>query len=168
MEPFWLSVARAFIGLQEKVGAGSNPVILRWAKDLNAPSWYDDDDKAWCALFWNRINVACQLPTSGKGYDLLRAMSSLTWGVTLNVPALGATMVFNRPGGAHVGFYLGERHDGAYYYVLGGNTGNSVNAAWIAKDRLSGIRWPAGQNLFPATPLIILADNGQPISHNEA
>lgn len=165
-EPLWLSVARAFYGLQERVGPGSNPVIIRWAKDLHAPSWFDDDDKAWCALFANRVLLACQLPLSGSGFELLRAASFETWGRGLVGPALGAVLVFTRSGGAHVGFYLGERHDA--YFVLGGNTGNAVTAAWIAKERLAATRWPQLATPLPQAAPILLADSGVPVSKNEA
>jgi uncharacterized protein (TIGR02594 family) len=108
--------------------------------------------------------TAVQLPAAGRGYDLLRAKSFEGWGQPLAKPALGAVMVFTRPGGAHVGLYLGERADA--YYVLGGNTGNAVAAAWIAKTRLSAIRWPAGVPL-PVSESVLLAGGGS-VSENEA
>ena len=111
----------------------------------------------------NRLCLACQLPLSGSGYALLRAVSFETWGQPSAV-ALGAVMVFHRPGGYHVGPYLGERADA--YYVLGGNTGNAVAAAWIKKDRLTAIRWPTGYDRQAPAP-VLLAGNGQPLSENE-
>jgi len=165
MEPIWLSVARAFLGLAELPGPQSNPVILRWAKDIGAPAWYDNDDKAWCAVFVSRLLLACHLPPVGAGYDLLRARSFESWGRALAAPAPGAVLVFSRPEGAHVGLYLGERADA--YRVLGGNQGNAVSETWIAKGRLTAIRWPDGVPLPLDGPVTLRAD-GARVSSNEA
>lgn len=165
MTPTWLSVAAAFVGLREIAGPQSSPVILRWVRDTGAPSWYDNDDKPWCALFMNRILLACGLAMSGTGFELLRAKSFETWGRPLAAPALGAVLVFTRDGGGHVGLYLGENEHA--YRVLGGNQGNSVSETWIAKERLSAIRWPDGVPL-PLAGSVLLASNGAPVSRNEA
>ncbi len=164
MTPIWLSVAAAFVGLREIAGPQSSPVILRWVRDLDAPAWFDNDDKPWCALFLNRVLKACSLPLSGKAFELLRAKSFETWGRALGVPALGAVLVFTREGGGHVGLYLGENAHA--YRVLGGNQGNSVSETWVAKDRLSAIRWPDGVPL-PVTGPVVLDSNGA-VSSNEA
>jgi len=140
-EPLWLSVARAFVGVTEFPGPASNPVILRWARAIKAPTWYDGDDKAWCAVFMNRIFLACQLPMAGTGYGLLRAQSFETWGRPLTSPAPGAVLVFTRPSGHHVGLFWAERAPDAYR-VLGGNQDNAVGEARMARDRLTAIRWP--------------------------
>ncbi len=168
VKPIWLTVAEAFTGLAEIPGKASNPLILRWAADLGAPA-YTDDDEPWCALSMNRVMTACGLEASAKrgSYDLLRAKSFANWGIPVE-PTLGAVLVFARPEGGHVGLYLGERADA--FYVLGGNTRNAVGAAWISKDRLIACRWPndppdvgwaKGQK-------IILKDDGNPVSINEA
>ena len=77
-EPLWLTMARLCEGVTERVGPGSNPVILRWAKAIDAPG-YADDDQAWCAVFANRIALACGLPMAGEGYDRLRARTFAAW-----------------------------------------------------------------------------------------
>lgn len=166
-EPLWVRVARAFEGIEEVPGGKSNPVIMRWARDIGAPKFYDNDDVPWCAVWMNRIALVMGWPLSDSGdkYDLLRAASFKTWGQAMRIPAVGAVMVFARPGGGHVGLYLGERPDA--YYVLGGNTSNSVRAAWIPKDRLIAQRWPPGEQL-PQDGRVLLADNGEPVSRNEA
>lgn len=164
-EPLWLSLARMTEGISEIPGPLSNPIILRWAKEINAPA-YVNDDTAWCAVWMNRVLQAAQLPLAGIGYDLLRAMTFKTYGMSMPSAALGAIMVFMRPTGGHVGFYLGERADA--YYVLGGNTTNSVSAAWLAKTRLVAMRWPFDVPLPASTVPILLADNGAPLSTNEA
>ena len=44
--------------------------------------------------------------------------------------------------GGHVGFYVGE--DAVAYHVLGGNQGDAVTIARIARSRCVARRWPAG------------------------
>lgn len=162
MEPLWLSVARAFVGITEIPGPASAAVILRWGADIKAPD-FTNDETAWCAVFLNRLMMACQLQMAGAGYDLLRAKSFETWGQMSRI-ALGAIMVFNRPGGYHVGLYLGEKRDA--HLVLGGNTANAVAGGWIRKDRLTAVRWPDGVTRPTYAP-VLLTDHGQPLSTNE-
>lgn len=154
----WVRVARASVGLRETVGPGTNPVIQQWAHDLKVPAWYDDDDKAWCALAVNRWLLACDLPLSGTGFDLLRAHSFTSWGSPLPAPVLGAVLVFKRDGGFHVGFCTGEL--GPAWRVLGGNQGNAVSEVWLPKDRLVASRWPAGVPLPAVVPGSLLAEAG--------
>jgi len=163
-EPFWLSVARTHIGITERVGTGSNPVILQWARDIKAPAWYTDDDQAWCALYMNRLMLGCQLPMSGEGFDLIRAHSFEKWGQKLEAPCLGAIVVFTRPGGSHVGIYLGESE--LNYNILGANQRNSVSVAWLPKVRATAFRWPAGVEL-PANTKVLLNDAGSVVSGDE-
>jgi uncharacterized protein (TIGR02594 family) len=162
-EPVWLSVARAFVGLTEHIGKGSNPLIMQWVRDLKAPAWYDDDDKAWCAIFPNRIFLALGMPLSGSGFDLLRALTFRNWGQETLKPVPGTVLVFVRPSGGHVGFYVAETEK--HYQVLGANQSNKVNLTWIAKSRLVAARWP------PNVPMvgepIVLQDTGD-VSENEA
>jgi uncharacterized protein (TIGR02594 family) len=161
-EPRWLTIARSYLGTQEVVGKGSNAKILamtkhfaRWIK-----SFFKDDDTPWCALF-----VGHCLGDAGLEHtNSLAARSYETYGVPCE-PALGAIMVFARKGGGHVGFYTGET--ATAYRILGGNQSNAVNETWIAKNRHTATRWPAGEPL-PTTGRITLASNGQPLSTNEA
>lgn len=163
-EPLLLRIAGLCLGITEVPGRGSNPVIMRWAKDIGAPAFVDDA-VAWCAVTMNRWVMACLYPLSGAGYDLLRAKSFETWGQALAAPALGAVLVFSRPEGAHVGLYLGETT--THFRVRGGNQGDAVSDIWILKTRLTATRWPPGVTL-PTTGPILLAANGEPASSNEA
>lgn len=171
-EPSWLRVFRFVEGLQETPGPNSNPVILNWNKMIGGPKWYDNDDKAWCALAVNAVLQACGLPmaagakTPSDPYDLLRARSFTTYGVSLTIPALGALMVFDRPEGAHVGLYLGERKDA--YYVFGANQSNTIGKAWLQKSRLIATRWPDTVPLPDSPARIWLNSVGGPVSTNEA
>lgn len=157
--PLWLSVALAFDGLAEVPGQGNNPVIMGWVSYVEAPKWYDRDEHPWCALFGSVICKATHLPAPGTGFELIRAMTFAKYGRALKVPSLGAYMVFGRAGGAHLGWYLGERTDA--YRVFGANQHDKVCATWIQKDRLvdDGIRWPDGVPL-PLSGAIWLNDAG--------
>lgn len=163
-EPIWLSVARCLVGLREIPGPQSNPIILNWARDIGAPAWYHDDDQAWCAVGLNRLLMACQLPMVGTGFALLRAKSFEVYGIAMAKAALGAIMVFSRPEGGHVGLYLGERPDA--YFIWGANQGNAISLAWIAKDRLTAIRWPPGV-MMPTPAAVFVNANGIPLSTDE-
>lgn len=163
-EPFLLRVAALCVGLSEIPGASSNPVILRWARDIGAPKDYRNDDTPWCAVAMNRWAQACGYPLSGSGYDLVRAKSFATWGQPCT-PTLGAVLVFERPEGHHVGLYAGEGPTA--FYVLGGNQGNAVSYTWIARSRLIACRWPSSV-APPSSPQTVLVAGTGPLSGNEA
>lgn len=65
----------------------------------------------------------------------VRAKAWATWGANLAVAKLapGAVLVFERAGGGHVGFYVGE--DLSSYHVLGGNQGDRVSIMRLEKSR---------------------------------
>ncbi len=162
--PKWMEVARTFLGTKEVPGKGSNPKILQMAARIGGwvKSFFKDDDIPWCGLFVGNCLLEAGLPTTS---NTLSARSFETYGVHLNQPAYGAIMVFVREGGGHVGFYVGERSDA--YRILGGNQSNAVTETWIVKTRNTAIRWPAGVPLPEGGP-VLLANNGEPISTNEA
>lgn len=170
IEPIWLSIARMSAGIAEIPGPASAPVILQWARDIGAPSWYHNDDQPWCAVFFNRVMLAAQLPMAlgsrGDQFDRLRALTVSTWGQSLRAPALGAALVFSRPEGAHVGFYLGERE--GLVRVFGGNQSNKVGETWIERSRLRSIRWAPGVPTPMELRPVLLAANGEAVSGNEA
>ena len=164
-EPSWLIIARSYLGVAEIPGPSSDPVIMRWAKNAGGwvKSFFVNDDIPWCALFVNNVLLEDGL----KGTGTLAALDFKKWGVELKEPALGAIVVFQRPGGGHVGFYLGQRADGAVR-VLGGNQSNAVtDNAWLAGNRLVSVRWPPDRPL-PTSGPIRLAANGATLSTNEA
>jgi uncharacterized protein (TIGR02594 family) len=116
----------------------------------------------WCGLF-----VAYCMTAAGQTPpDIsVRASAWSTWGLPVE-PTLGAVLVFERPGGGHVGFYAGET--AAAYRVLGGNQGDAVNYAWIAKHRCVAVRWPPNANLPPKTIRVVGFPDPKSISVNEA
>ncbi len=161
--PPWLALALADRAIKEIPGPASNPVILQMARDIKAPKWFDNDDHPWCAVYANHKLWQAQLKLSGTGFDLLRAASFKPYGVGLEEPALGCLLVFSRPEGFHVGFYLGENT--TKYRVWGGNQSNQVGAAWIAKARCVALRWPKAVALPSGGPIHLNGD-GQ-ASRNE-
>lgn len=80
----------------------------------------------------------------------MRAKDWGTWGIMLPKPIPGCVVVFERKGGGHVGFYMGETTDG-YLEILGGNQGNAVSCAKFSTERvlrndngvITGYRWPS-------------------------
>ena len=158
-EPAWITIAKRYLGLKEGPGPANNSIILGWLKKLKA--WWAEDQTPWCGTF-----VAECLTEVGleKASAWFRALGWTTYGQAVQ-PQLGAIMVFRREGGGHVAFYIGE--DDHYYYVLGGNQGNSVSYTWVGKDRLAACRWPAGVPV-PNTGRVKLGRNGQPASTSEA
>lgn len=155
--PDWLTIADGYLGVTEIPGPQSNAVILQWARDAGGfiRSFFTNDDIAWCALFAN----ACLEKAGIAGTHSLAAASFVTWGVELAAPALGAILTFTRPGGNHVGFYLGET--ATHYLVRGGNQHDSVRDTWLLKARNTAIRWPAGRPLPEGNSRIALTSTGE-------
>lgn len=160
-EPAWVTIARADIGTQEVPGKQTAPAITRWLIGLNA--WWRDDETPWCGVF-----VAHCMREAGiaRPKSWFRALGWLEWGVTLKDPVPGCVVIYQRTGGGHVGFLLGENAHGSYM-TLGGNQGNSVSIVPIDPLRAVGYRWPVAVPV-PTEKLPLLASNGQPVSNNEA
>lgn len=157
--PRWLVTAESYKGLREIPGPKHNPTIIRWLEKLNA--WWRNDESAWCGVF-----VAHCMQVAGLPYPSLymRAKAWSDYGSLLRRDRLapGAILVFDRKGGGHVGFYVGE--DAGFYYVLGGNQGNAVNVMKLGKTRLLASRWPKGEPVM-GKPIQM---TGGVISTNEA
>lgn len=162
MSPPWMTIARANLGVREAPGPANSPTIMAWAKRLGAKVlgilYTDDSATPWCGLF-------CAEVMTEAGFKpppiAVRAKSWASWGDS-GPAGEGAVLVFQRPGGGHVGLYAGETP--AAYKVLGGNQGDAVSYAWIAKARCIAVRWPPGA--VPAAPVLVAT--GGPISRNEA
>lgn len=162
--PPWLIEADRLFDTREVVGPGSNPEIMRWAQNFGGwvKAYFKDDDVPWCALFANECLRRAGFPTTK---DVLAAGSFRSYGILLGGPALGAIVCVRRPGGNHVGFYLGERADGAIR-CRGGNQSNRVSDAWISGDRSPVYRWPVGASI-PLVRSLRLADDGEALSIDE-
>jgi uncharacterized protein (TIGR02594 family) len=132
--PKMLVEALKLYGVHEVKGDADNPVILGWAKEIGINE-YRHDSIAWCGLF-------AAITAHRAGWDIVEnplwAANWLKWGVPAPTPMLGDILVFSRPGGNHVGLYVGE--DPLAFSVLGGNQGDKVSIVRIAKSRLRGAR----------------------------
>ena len=139
-EPRWLTYARSFNNLREVPGPRSNATILGWLGKLKA--WWKDDATPWCGTFVAYVMQEYGFPIPR---DWMRAKAWANWGSNLRTTHLapGAILVFDRAGGGHVGFYVGE--DATHYHVFGGNQSDSVNVMRLAKGRLIAARWPKGE-----------------------
>jgi len=161
--PKMLVTALKYYGLKEGAGSADNPTIMQWAHDFGI-TWYTHDSIAWCSLFLGEVAKESGYTPPDKN-NLLAAVSWSNWGNWTNGHWLGAIMVFNRPGGHHVGLYIGEDNDA--FHILGGNTGDAVAVARLAKDRLISVRWPTNEPLPANKNIIVLASSGA-LSQNEA
>ena len=138
--PRWMKTATLFRGLKEVPGPRHNPTILGWLGSLRA--WWRDDETPWCGVFVAYCIKSASLPCP-KLY--MRAKAWSDYGALLRPDSLspGAILVFDRAGGGHVGFYVGE--DAGHYFVLGGNQNNAVSVMKLGKSRLVASRWPKGE-----------------------
>lgn len=136
--PPWMKIAYALNGTKEFSGKPNNPTILGWAKKLGGwfASFYKEDSIPWCGLYVAHCMKEAGFPVQGD------ALSALGWSDYERScePCLGAIMVFKRPGGGHVGFYVAEDHEA--YHILGGNQGDKVSVARVGKNRHVETRWP--------------------------
>ena len=158
-EPSWLKIARSYDGLKEIPGPRHNQTIIRWLGKLRA--WWNDDETPWCGVFVAHCMQESWLPFP-KFYMRAKAWSDYGSLLRRDRLAPGAILVFDRAGGGHVGFYVGE--DAGFYYVLGGNQSNAVNVMKLGKSRLVASRWPKGEPVI-GKPVYL---NGGVVSTNEA
>lgn len=167
MEPVWLTEARKRLGVREIPGPKHSPIIMGWIKKLGAKVLgivVTDDETPWCGTFVASVMSDCGFKPPAIA---VRASSWALWGAPLPRPTLGCVLTFNRTGGGHVGFYVGE--DDTAYHVLGGNQSNAVTITRIDKSRLQtgGARWPSTA-AYPKIAPVRLSVGGTPLSKNEA
>ena len=165
-DPAWLTAARAKLGTREAAGIVNNGTIIGWAKRLGMKVLgivYNADSVPWCGVFVATCMQEAGLPSAPIA---VRAMAWATYGVRLRFERLapGAILVFQRPGGGHVGFYVGE--DAAAFHVLGGNQGDRVSVMRIARERCVAARWPTDVPVIGGP--VIRPANSAPLSRNEA
>lgn len=167
------------LGVAEIKGEKSNPVILKFAEDIGVQNIYKNDDTSWCALAHNAIALRAGKKIFGYAdkYDLLRAGAFRQNGESINVDdwlvigldkaMLGDSLVFKRPGGHHIGMYIGESK--THFIVMGGNQNNMYSFTRISKQRLIAVRRPVYKINEPASmKKYFLTDTGVPVTTNEA
>jgi uncharacterized protein (TIGR02594 family) len=149
-------------GIEETEGAGDNPVILGWARDLELRE-YNHDSIAWCGLLMAKL-----AHEAGKPFpkDPLWAYNWSRWGteVPLDQILFGDVCVASRPGGNHVFLNIGE--DTQCYHGGAGNQGNRVSIARILKGRVFSARRLYSIGMPANVRKVILHPNGH-ISENE-
>lgn len=160
--PRHLLKAVELFGTTETVGRMNNPVIMGWAKELGLENVYTADSIPWCGLF---VSIVMQRANRPVVKDPLWALNWNKFGVQVSTPMLGDILTFSRNGGGHVGIYVGE--DATAFHVLGGNQGDKVSIARIAKNRLSQARRPEYTSQPVNIRKIMLAASGS-LSINEA
>lgn len=136
-----------YLGLKEYPGKDvNNPIIMDMAKQLNISGIYKNDEVSWCALFISFLCYIVKKPLPFRSYELLRAKSFASWGIEVqfNEMQLGDIVVFERPGGNHVGILIAVTKDGKgniiTLHVLGGNQSNAVTITEIGFNRLIAVR----------------------------
>lgn len=155
-EPMWVVEGRKHLGLPEIAGPNHSPVIQSWLHKLRA--WWNDDETPWCGVY-----VAACFDTCGFSLPKywMRAKAWADWGLPLVIPVPGCVVIFDRQGGGHVGFVVGQDVRGRLM-VLGGNQGNKVSIAAFDRSRVLGYRWPmeADPRNWVAAPLPMMAFAG--------
>jgi len=171
IELSWVAEARAKIGTYEIKGPKHNPLIVAmWTVAFQATKqkqWIKDDETAWCGAFTAYCLAQANLPNHIPK-EFYRAKAWAEVGTSLNKPAYGCIVVFNRSGGGHVGIVVGKDSKGNLM-VLGGNQSDAVNIKPFAVDRVLAYRWCGTQKVPLSTrfKLPLLKSNGQ-VSTNEA
>jgi len=167
--PKTISLALAEYGTQEVVGKGSNKTIIGWRDELNQSgakvAGYSDDDIPWCGLFAAIVALRRRKNAAEVVKDPLWARNWAKYGKHANAAMLGDVLVFERGSGGHVGFYVAE--DSTAYHVIGGNQGNRVSIARVAKDRCIAVRRPVYATIPAAVKPYRVAATGS-LSTNEA
>jgi len=167
------------LGIKEIPGAHSNPEILKFADEIGVRDIYKNDDTSWCAVAHYavclRAGKAIDIGKKDK-YDKLRAKSFAQLGSSVNADTwrvidrkeamLGDTLVFVRPGGYHVGMYIGESP--THFIVMGGNQSNMYSITRIAKERLFAVRRPKYNAMPVSVKKYFLSNAGTPVTTNEA
>ena len=153
-------------GVREMPGSADNPAILAWADELGDKVGidYQHDSEAWCG-------ITAGIVAQRAGYEppniCVRASSWDGFGNPVSgAPMLGDFLRFQRPGGGHIGLYVGEDKDA--FHVWGGNQADSVSIARISRARLVTARrcpWKTGQ---PSNVRRVFLSPSGAISGNEA
>jgi uncharacterized protein (TIGR02594 family) len=160
----WFEEAKHLMNLKEGPGGKDNAEILDWAKDLEIH--YPHDEIPWCGLFVAHC-VGATLPEEPLPANPLGARQWERFGESTQ-PRVGAVMVFWREprqkGLGHVGFYVGEDHDG--YQIVGGNQGDKVCLTWMPKERFLNAHWP--KSAAKLTSVAVFKKRNEGFSSNEA
>lgn len=166
--PKMLAAAAAIgkLDTTEWAGTKTNPEILALAVFAGVGDIYKSDEVAWCAIAHCAIALRAGKEVPFTGFARLRAKSFLQFGNHVDIPMLADTLVFQRPGGFHVGLYIGE--DDNYFHVAGGNQGNQYSIVRMLKERLLEARRPIYKTGQPASVKQIFLEASGAVSSNES
>jgi uncharacterized protein (TIGR02594 family) len=135
----WITEAKSALGRNE---ARDRSWLMDWLK-RDGRSLRDPGKNPWCGDFVEtciRMGLPDEPLLGALCTNPYWARNWLLFGQETK-PVTGATLIFERGSGGHVGFAVGQ--DDAHFYVLGGNQSDAVTIARITKSRLLGARWPA-------------------------
>lgn len=169
--PKLVSAALQYLGVREFPGKANNPVIMNMAKEIGAGKIYvNDSAQAWCAVFMFFILKITGKPFPSIGddvYNLLRAKTFEGYGEPVSVDdiRLGDVVVFSRPDGFHVGIAIALSKNTVHN--IGGNVGNKVSIAEMAKSRIVAVR-RFYATVPPESAKRYLIDSSGKLSTNEA
>jgi len=153
-------------GTTEVPGSANNPTIMAWAKEVGVSGWYAGDSVPWCGLF---MGVCAKRGGFPYNSELLSSLAWSKWGdeVEKGLEMLGDTLIFTRPGGGHVAFYIGESKNN--FLVYGGNESDTTTFEWISKTRLFSARRAHWRIKQPSNVRkVYLSDSGAVLGTNEA
>lgn len=152
-------------GIREFVGEDNNPVILEWAEEVKkfVGIDYEMDATPWCGLF---TGVVVKRANFTPPRICVRAKEWVKFGWENDEAEIGNILVFNRAGGGHVGFYVGE--DDECYHVLGGNQNDSVCFRRILKRRCITVRECPWRYSKPRGARKKLLDSDVELSYDES
>lgn len=156
----WLDVGEKLIGTAEIPGPKHSAVIIKWLEKLRA--WWRSDEVPWCGVFVAHCLVESGLPIIPLW---MRAKAWADYGEKIPFPIPGCIVVFDRVGGGHVGFAVGETREGRLL-VLGGNQGNKVSVAAFDRSRVLCYVWPSAYGR-PNYSRFLLVSSGE-LSKSEA
>ena len=140
----WLDNARADLGVHEIKGKKHNERILEMLREIGHPEVQNDED-SWCAVATGSWLVRAGLPTS-KPVKLNRTGLSYEDYGTACEPRPGAISVstYTKAGRKdwkrHVGIIV--EVEPKRFKVIGGNQSDQVCETWIARSRVTAVRWP--------------------------
>ena len=162
--PRMLVEARKLYGIKETAGPGNTPAIMQWADELGpgVRQVFTADSVPWCGLF---VGIAAQRAGKPLPASPLWARAWASWGTLSYKAQLGDVLVFQRPGGGHVGLYVGE--DATSYHVLGGNQGDAVSIKRVLKSRCIAVRRLYKIGPPPNVRQVMISASGA-VSKNEA
>jgi peptidoglycan hydrolase-like protein with peptidoglycan-binding domain len=160
IEPPWLAILTAKKGLRE---SQDNKALRAWLKS-DGKTLGDPAKNPWCGdAIETCILNAGYGPVPSNPYF---ARNWAKYGVHAAL-CYGGIGSFVRGSGGHVAAIIGRNKSGSKLRIRGGNQSNMICDVWIAANRLIDCRLPTTWT-GDIQPLPVLADNGEPLSTNEA